>query len=336
MLSHRRCRVNRCWFGIVWLLGFALASTPTEAQEKMYFSVAGTEPRTIRRADLDGANAEVVWSGQTGEAAGTLALDLTSNMIYWSDPATLEIKRATLFGQSVEVLVTGARSWGLALDTANGMMYWNNDVTKLRPPGVYRSALDGTSAELVIPMTLIGPNAVAVDSVNGKLYWSQRMSVSPLTGTIHRADLDGTNAEVLMEITPGHKAAALALDVADNRLYWAEPVDFMGGFGGSIKRSRLDGTEVETLFEPVKADGLALDLPRGHVYWISSDHTIQRSNLDGSDRVVMDLGVTNLRGIAIDTRPAVKVPAASTWGLVALTLAIGVAGTILLLRRRFG
>ena len=326
MIADKRVRSVVVPFGCVFCFAIGVTSASALAQEKMYFTSIGV----IHRADLDGSNLETIYS-QPSTAPWAPVLDLEARMIYWSDPATLEIRRSTLLGQNVEVLVTGIRSWGLSLDPANGVMYWNSDVEYSFAPGVYRSAMDGSNPELVFSMPGLGFRADALDTINGKIYWTADVAGGY---SIWRADIDGTNTQELVEVLNGHDAMALALDVRDNRMYWSERDGFTGLTGGSISRSRLDGSQMEVVFAPEKAVGLALDLPRGHIYWTSNDGSIRRANLDGSAIVVMDLGIQEPRSIAIDTRPAVKVPAASAWGLVALSLAIASAGTVLLRRQR--
>jgi len=295
------------------------------AQQKMYFSAPGV----IDRAFLDGSNVETLVA-RSGSVPRVLELDLSANGLYWCDPVTLEIKRSTLFGQSEELLVAGRRFCGIALDSANDTMYWSNDLDGLFAPGIYRSSLGGANPVLVVPWDGRQINAVAVDTVHQKLYWTV---VNGTPRLIRRSNVDGTGAEDVVQFFGQPAPVALAIDAEGDRLYWAAH-DRSFFKGGEVGRSRLDGTQVEVLFQPVLAFGITLDVPHGHVYWTTIDQTIQRADLDGSNHVVMNLGINGLRGIAIDTRPAVKVPAASAWGLVALSLAIASAGTVLLRRKR--
>jgi len=322
-------RVN-LWYDLYWLLvvcylALAGASSTVVAQEKIYF----TRGEAISRANLDGTGSETIYS-EPGAAPLAIALALDAGRIYWCDTAKLEIRRSTLSGQNVEVLVTGVRSFGIALDPTNHLMYWNTDVEDVFPSGVYRSDMDGSNAHLVIPSNGRQAMGVALDTVNAKLYWTV------VTGTprlIQRANLDGTSIETVVEFFERPAPVALAIDVPGDGIYWAAQ-DIVTLIDGSVGRSRLDGAFVEVLSGADRAFGVAVDAPRGHVYWTSLGNSIKRANLDGSDRVIIDVGSTSQGGIAIDTRPAVKVPVASAWGLVALALAIAAAGTVLLRRQR--
>ena len=109
-----------------------------------------------------------------------------------------------------------------------------------------------------------------------KLYWT----TMTYPHFIKRADLDGSNSEII--VRKGPKALDLALDLAGGKVYWIED-------RGTIRRADLDGSNVEDLVEGVgagqtslDAGQISLDADRGKMYW-SSAATIQRANLDGSD-----------------------------------------------------
>ena len=95
-----------------------------------------------------------------------------------------------------------------------------------------------------------------------------------------RCDLDGSNVVTIHDGLNG--PYGVALDLANGKLYWTE------FSADTIRRSDLDGTNVETLVSsglthPV---GIALDLTAGKMYWCdgASEYTakIMRANLDGT------------------------------------------------------
>ena len=107
------------------------------------------------------------------------------------------------------------------------------------------------------------------------MYWT-----SPEAGIIYRANLDGSNAEVL--VTGLNYPLSLALDGAGSQIYWADPE------AGSIYRASLDGSNVEALITgAVFPYGLALDIAGGQIYWTAIDPgvggVIYRASLDGSN-----------------------------------------------------
>ena len=192
---------------------------------RMYWTNRDTS--VIHRADLDGGNVEnFVISGDPDGIAG-LALDLAAGKLYWMDgrlengeDMTYRIGRAGLAGTSAEVLLQYSFStggWllrpgvgGLALDPVGGKMYlvvqsyysWGSPENPVFPMRLHRSNLDGSDLEsLGIP---VGSEAIAVDGVEGRLYWSQG-------GSIHVSDLQGNEGTL---ITGLHGVGSIALDVS--------------------------------------------------------------------------------------------------------------------------
>lgn len=99
-------------------------------------------------------------------------------------------------------------------------------------------------------------------------------------------------------------AYGLAVDFSGGYIYWSE-----SGFGSSeIKRSQLDGTEVEVINDQSSAvRGLALDLENGFIYWVdlNNEGELLRAELDGQNPEVLvagqDGGVTDgILDLALD------------------------------------
>ena len=141
------------------------------------------------------------------------------------------------------------------------------------------------------------PGGLALDVGGGKMYWTE-------WGTgrrrIRRADLDGTNAETLIDGMRTFLAGGIALDLTHGRMYWAE--DGVGEEMGRIRRADLDGTKAETLVGDLPGPyGVALDVPNGKMYWTDpADSTIHRAGLDGSAVELLVAGLVYPRGIALD------------------------------------
>ena len=117
---------------------------------KVYYG--GYTQQVIRRCNLDGSDNEIVIT-DTGHATG-IALDLTSNKIYWTDSWNLHnyIARANLDNTGLEILVDfGVASSGLQdleIDFAAGKMYWCDDIGETEK-GVSRADLDGGNLERI-------------------------------------------------------------------------------------------------------------------------------------------------------------------------------------------
>ena len=129
---------------------------------------------------------------------------------------------------------------------------------------------------------------IAVDVVNGKVYWQQG-------GKLQSADLDGSN---VTDIVTVNGQARIALDVAGGKIYWI--------IGDSkIRRANLDGSNVTDIVPGWKwyARDIALDVAGGKICWTLEQgnvHKIQCANLDGSNVQNIVTGLDSLGDIALD------------------------------------
>ncbi len=128
----------------------------------------------------------------------------------------------------------------------------------------------------------VGTQAVA----QSKIYWTT-------TGTIERANLDGSGVEVLVTTRLGG-FNGIALDVAGGKMYWIA--------GRAIQRANLDGSGDEDLVTGLsRFFGIALDVAGGTMYWTNeAQDKIQRASLDGSGVEDLVTGLMLPRDIALD------------------------------------
>ncbi|MFO0901335.1 MAG: Ig-like domain-containing protein, partial [Pirellulales bacterium] len=249
------------------------------AAGKIYWTDATS--RTIRRADLNGANVENLVSTGLSVPAG-IAIDKTNGKIYWTDLGTNKIQRANLNGTTVEDIV----STGLidprdvVVDAAGGKIYW----TDQGGAKIQRANLNGAQVQDVLTTGLNAPTGLALDAAGAKLYFSDSAS-----GRILRVDTAGTNLEAIASSL--NSPQGVALDVAGGKVYWAE--------SGKIKRSDLSGANIEDLIATsiVNPSGLALDVTNGRMYWTDLDtDKIQRSSLG----VLQDAFDSNVATVTIN------------------------------------
>jgi len=172
-------------------------------------------------------------------------------------------------------------------------IYW----TDIGSSKIQRLELNsGVGAEDLLTMgQVFSPVDIVLDQTGGKMYWTER---SPADFMIQRANLDGTNVELL--ITGLVSPSGITLDPSGGKMYWTD----IGT--GKIQRANLDGSSVEelltigTVFTPVD---IALDVPGNKIYWTEStlaDFMIQRADLDGSNVELLVTDLVNPSGIALD------------------------------------
>jgi len=269
--------------------GNAYSTALDTAGGKIYWTDATT--RTVRRADLNGANVENLVSTGLSVPAG-IALDLTNNKIYWTDLGTNKIQRSNLNGTTVEDIVsTGLIDpRDLVVDAAGGKIYW----VDMGSAKIQRANLDGTTVQDVLTTGLSAPTGIALDAAAGKLYVADNSA-----GRILRVDTAGTNLEAL--VSSLNAPQEVALDVAGGRVYWTE--------AGKIKRSDLSGGNPEDLIASslVTPSGLAIDAAGGRMYWTDLDtDKIQRSSLG----VLQDAFDSNVATVTINVTGVNDVPVA--------------------------
>ena len=135
--------------------------------------------------------------------------------------------------------------------------------------------LVGAKVENLVP-NLQNVTSLAVDVEAGKLYWTEQTSHK--TGKIQRANLNGSNVQLLKELTS--VPYGIAIDTARNKIY-------LTNSWGKIQRLNVDGTN----FEPNFITGLdspmdiALDVAGGKVYWTEGAGRIRSANLNSNQSI---------------------------------------------------
>jgi 3-hydroxyacyl-CoA dehydrogenase len=119
------------------------------------------------------------------------------------------------------------------------------------------------------------PDGITVDRKQGYMYWTNMgRTFDDDNGSIERADLDGSNRQVIVHSsTPGvHTPKQICIAEKSKKLYWCDRE------GMKVCRSNLDGTDIEILRDNASTDaempkqcrwcvGIAVDETRGWFYW---------------------------------------------------------------------
>jgi DNA-binding beta-propeller fold protein YncE len=247
-------------------------------------SVAGVAFRSMsQKLWLNVIGAVVVFSSAVAFAA--------PNTIVWVDASAQKIERAPITGgTATDVLSTSGSPQGVAVDSVAGKIYWLEDLG-----GVHRANVDGSGSELLVSGT--GGVAIALDVSSDKIYWADVF----VDGLIHRSNLDGTFAEII--VPTGADREGLALDLTHGKVYWTNRAQTLQ----SIERANLDGSNVESVVLGLDDPrGIQLDVAGGKMYWLDMGTFtgalhIQRANLDGSGiETLVAAGLVNPVGLALD------------------------------------
>lgn len=195
--------------------------------DKIYFSDFDTELfGNIWRMNRDGSGLEVIVENIDDPYA--IALDVEGNKVYWGDYAG-NVSRADLDGSNVEIgiiSVSAASFTGIALDLKNRKLY----AYDLQEEFMYIAEMDGSNLTPIIPDAY--GYFVTVDTVNDKIYYEDQR-------TLKRANLDGSNIEVLTERET--RMYGIVIDNDADKVYWG------GRDSGQLNRADLDGSNREVL-----------------------------------------------------------------------------------------
>jgi sugar lactone lactonase YvrE len=176
-------------------------------------------------------------------------------------------------------------------------IYWVDAATG----EVNRADGDGSNVENLASAT--NPNGLALDLVNGRMYWVECCAAP--NGALLRANLDGSGAAPLTTTDFGFPQR-VAVDPAGGKVYWSDSSN------PSISSANLDGSgQGFVLQSPDVAVtiGLAVDGSADKLYWSqgfgSGSEGIYRADLDGGniESLVTATGgdpISNPQGLALD------------------------------------
>ncbi len=249
-----------------------------------------------RRHDMRFVNAHLV-----GLVVALLAIHVLQSadagLIYWLDHGGFAIRVANMDGTGDRtILSTSPYPNGLAVDPDAGTLYW----TTHNAGRIHRALWDGSEQEVIVQSEHT-PTGIALDVPLGTLYWGENwVDGETLRGCIMRANLDGSDAEVVVDdVAPLH----MALDLSADKIYWTD----RGGEHNVIMRADLDGAEVETVVDSgsgslvTRGRGLALDPTSNKMYWTTHSDGLYRADLDGQNvELLADVPFGTLGAVTLD------------------------------------
>jgi hypothetical protein len=124
-----------------------------------------------------------------------------------------------------------------------------------------------------------------------KVYWGVIQDI-----VIHRANLDGTEAEDIVQ-SSGGATPDIAFDPVEQKMYWPSPV------AGGLERANYDGSHPETVIDGLEIPThVAIDAINRKAYWadLGGENSIWRSSLDGTNRELLVEGVPRITALEVD------------------------------------
>ena len=271
----------------------------TDPEEVYSFSFTG-EPIYHPTISLDDSNNILFFSNIGGEEIGRFDIDSeevdlydvpqvrqahfahNGTEVFWTEPfiegpAEGLIYRASYDGSQVDTFVVsdGDAARDLYVSPEGDVAFWIEDVvidleTEHREVTIRKAKFTDGVTEITMRKKVDGAaNALAIDFENEHMYWSD-------TSWVHRADLDGMNAESLIEVE--NLRGQLELDVQGGKMYWFESST------QHVQRANLDGSETEDLFHLPGGYPFVIDSRTNNIRWIDSSGTLYSEDLDTSLR----------------------------------------------------
>ncbi len=229
--------------------------------------------RVLKSVNLDGNEEEIVYVFDNINPQMEIQLDHNNQKIYLTDWCGIWSMNTdgTEFIELVSGFIYGVQN--LSLDLSKGEMYWFYLYWSMT---IYRSHLDGRNVEPLI-VNYEYPVCIALDPEREKIYWANSYA------NIYKCNTDGSNVEFLTnEIYPNASLNDIALDVVNEKMYWARQSE-----GITVGFANLDGSRVEyPYYIHGFAYGVAVDPFDGTLYWSNSLNTVLGANLNNDSNDV--------------------------------------------------
>ena len=250
----------------------------------------------VQRLNLDGTGFQPDLITNL-DSPTSVAIDAAGDKVYWTENG--RIRRANLNGTNVQNVATGLGSpVSIVLSAApvevlisqsqRAPIYWHTQAGTLQ-------RLTAAEVQGIAPAAQ-NATGIAVDARAGKVYWAER--TSNRTGRIRRANLNGSNVQLVKELTSVPRG--LAIDVSNGKLY-------LTNAWGKVQSLNLDGTgfQPNLIVNLASPMGVAVDAAGGKVYWTEqtgdSSGRVRRANLNGKNvQLVRALATSAPRGLAVD------------------------------------
>ncbi|KAL4225514.1 Low-density lipoprotein receptor-related protein 4 [Mactra antiquata] len=176
---------------------------------KLYYSDVQLD--VIRRADLNGTNAETIIDLRLNTTDG-VAVDWIGDNLYWTDTGTDVIEVARLSGQYRRILIKQDldQPRAIAVYPQKGYLYWTDWGYR---PRIERSYMDGTNRKIIINSNLGFPNGLSIDYMSDRIYW-----VDAKLDKIETSTLDGNYRVTLIQNVPH----PFGLTVFGDYVYWTD------------------------------------------------------------------------------------------------------------------
>jgi hypothetical protein len=185
------------------------------------------------------------------------------------------------------------KPYGIVADTINNHLF----VSDATAGKIYRYNFEGTHALTILDVSIspVVDYPYGLAMVDNKLYWGRE-------GGICRADIDGSNPELWLEMnlgSPPEMAIGLAYNPDDNKMYFTnDKYDYSGG----VYRVNMDGSGLEKIVDGTDGVAIAIDWEHDKIYYCDYLKGVCVNEYDGTSEGVIDDEYVEavIWGLAID------------------------------------
>ncbi|MGK7396401.1 MAG: PKD domain-containing protein [Candidatus Cyclobacteriaceae bacterium M3_2C_046] len=200
--------------------------TTTDESPVVSFSAAGTYAVTL------------IVTGPGGTEQVSQDITVIEPTVMYMDADAPAVNSLNIASGAVSSAVNlDGEGFALAMDYETETLYYN-DFDNLT---LETNSLSGGNEQTILSDYVYSVFSIAVDSVNGKIYFPERD-----TSGVYMADLDGSNLTLLYGAEDGLESPTdVALDLENNRIYISDVgIDATNYAGDGIWQGNLDGSSL--------------------------------------------------------------------------------------------
>lgn len=238
---------------------------------------------TSRDTSLGTETVSAIAAGRTSQVSRALTAPNTAGDYYYGACVGDDISSDACAVIKITVVAV------LLSESQRPPMYWvDADVGTLQ-------SLTRSRVESLLP-NVENVTSMVVDMAGNKVYWTEK--TGNRSGRIRRANLNGTNVQLVRNLTSAPRK--LAIDTVNKKLY-------LTNSWGKVQRMNLNGSSFQPslIVNLTSPSGVAVDAAGGKVYWIEQTGNrsgrLQRANLDGTDVELVKQLTSDPHGLTVDT-----------------------------------
>ncbi|KAK4316707.1 hypothetical protein Pmani_012155 [Petrolisthes manimaculis] len=191
--------------------------------------------KCIYKAPIDEGSKKVVVINDDVTTVDGLAVDWLYNHIYWTNTDSNTIEVADFNGDMRKTLFRAQLDEPRAISVypSEGWMFWTDWGQEAK---IERAGMNGKAREVIVSRDIRWPNALTLDLVLRKIYWSDSKF-----HTVYSCDFDGSNRRVVLH-SMEYLQHPFSITVFEDTMYWTD-----WRREAILRANKFTGKEVETV-----------------------------------------------------------------------------------------